>query len=198
MYSEILTSKNYGHSALKNSSLLEEYIEHIGYGNKDALTNFYEITKTSIYAFALSILRNQHDAEDVLQEVFIKIYESATTYQKSGKPLAWVLTITKNLSLMKLRKQKNNKDIDEFKDIIPSNKNKHDAETRLLLSAAFKHISDEERNILILHAVSGFKYHEIAKLLELPLSTVLSKYHRAIKKIKNIMSEENKNAKKRN
>ncbi|MBQ9072394.1 MAG: RNA polymerase sigma factor [Bacilli bacterium] len=198
MYSKILTSNNYGYNKSEYYSLLEEYIKNIGYGSKEALSSFYQITKTSVYGFALSILRNQHDAEDVLQEVYIKIYESASTYQANGKPLGWILTITKNLSLMKLRKQKNNKDIDEMKEFLSDGKDTNDAETKLLLSAAFEIISDEERNILILHAVSGFRHREISKLLDMPLSTVLSKYNRAIKKIKKAMSEEGKDAKKRN
>ena len=45
-------------------------------------------------------------------------------------------------------------------------------------------LSDEERQIVVLHAVAGFRHREIGALLELPLSTVLSKYHRAIKKLK--------------
>lgn len=189
MYSKFLTSNKYEYN-LNMYSLIEEYIIKIGYGSKEALSNLYEITKTSIYGFALSILKNSHDAEDVLQDVYIKIYESANTYQANGKPLAWILTITKNLSLMKLRKQKNTKDIDDLKEILPSNKNKNDAENKLLLSTVFEHITEEERNILILHAVAGFKHREISKFLEIPLSTVLSKYNRTIKKIKKVMGEE--------
>ena len=196
MYSKIMTS-NY-ENILNKNDFLEECIEYIGYGSKDALSNLYEVCKNSIYSFSLSILKNKHDAEDVLQEVFIKIYENASTYQKNGKPMAWILTITKNLSLMKLRKKKNHTDLDLFKDILPDNKKINDIETKLLLSAAFECISDEERNILVLHAVSGFKHREISKILGLPLATVLSKYSRSIKKIKNKMSEERKHEKKRN
>ena len=57
-------------------------------------------------------------------------------------------------------------------------------DNKMLLSFLFQYISLEERNILMLHVISGFKFKEIAKILDLSLSTVLSKYHRAIKKIK--------------
>lgn len=192
-----MTSNKYENNLLKKASLLEEYIENISYGSKEALSNFYEITKVSVYGFALSILKNKHDAEDILQEVYIKIYENASTYQKSGKPLAWILTITKNLSLMRLRKEKNNSNIDELKEIISCSKYQNDAETKLLLSTVFNYISEEERQILILHAVSGFKHKEISKILDIPTSTVLSKYNRAIKKIKKAMNEEDKKCEKK-
>ena len=50
--------------------------------------------------------------------------------------------------------------------------------------------SEQEQQIVVLHAVSGFRHREIASLLSLPLSTVLSKYHRAIKKLQHYLREE--------
>ena len=167
-------------------SLLEKYIKDISFGNKDS----YNVTKTSVYGFALSILKDLHEAEDVFQEVYIKIYENASFYQANGKPLAWILTITKNLALMRLRKKRNHMDLAELNEILADNKGVNDTETQMLISTVFKYISDEERNILILHSVSGFKHREIAKMLGIPLSTVLSKYNRAIKKIKKRMGED--------
>ena len=78
-------------------SLIENYIKDISKGDKEALSKLYEVTKSSVYGFALSILKNMHDAEDVLQEVYVKIYENASLYQANKKPLAWILKITKNL-----------------------------------------------------------------------------------------------------
>lgn len=83
---------------------------------------------------------------------------------------------------MKIRKNKYHEDIDELKEILGEDKDKHTTENKILIETIFKHISDEERNILILHSISGFKHREIAKMLKLPLATVLSKYNRAIKK----------------
>ena len=186
MNSKKLTSKNNEYQ----KSLIEKLIKDVGEGDKEALSALYEHTKTAVYGFSLSILKNTHEAEDVLQEVYIKIYESASVYQSKGNPLAWILTITKNLSLMKLRKNKNHKDVDELKEILADNTNTDVAENKMLLSSVFENISDEERNILMLHTVSGFKHREIAKMLEIPLSTVLSKYSRAIKKIRERMGEE--------
>ena len=57
-------------------------------------------------------------------------------------------------------------------------------EDRNVLLACMEQLSDQERQIVILHAVSGFKHREIAALLELPLSTVLSKYNRALKRLR--------------
>ena len=58
------------------------------------------------------------------------------------------------------------------------------AENKAAIRACMERLSDEERQIVVLHAVSGFKHREIASLLSLALPTVLSKYNRAIKKLR--------------
>lgn len=175
---------------LVRDNLLEDCIEGMNNFDKDALVNFYEMTCNAIYSFILSIIKNKHDAEDIFQDVYIKIYESTSKYQKKGKPLAWILTIVKNSCLEFLRKQKNHSNIDDLYDVGFTDKEKKKIEDRMLIDTIFINITEEERNIIILHIVSGMRFIEIAKFLNLPLSTVLSKYHRAIKKVKKVFEED--------
>ena len=58
------------------------------------------------------------------------------------------------------------------------------------LSYLFSNVTEEERTIVILHVVGGLKHHEIAKMMDIPLGTVLSKYKRTINKLKNIAKED--------
>ena len=58
-----------------------------------------------MYGLALSYLKNQHDAEDVTQDAFVRAWENAHQYRPQGTPLAWLLTIARNLALMKLRER---------------------------------------------------------------------------------------------
>lgn len=169
------------------NKVLDNYLKEIANGNKDSLALLYEETKDAIYGYSLSILKNKSLAEDVLQDTYIKIYENAYLYKPNGKPLAWIFTIAKNNCLMKIRQNKNHTDIDDLKNILSS---KDNIDNRLFLSYLFKHVSDEERTIVILHALSGFKHHEIAKLMDIPLGTVLSKYKRTISKLKKIAKED--------
>ena len=189
MYSKITTSKKYEYNKNDNYEI-DKYLKNIALGSSDDLINLYNNTKHIVYGYAISILKNVHEAEDILHDVYIKIFENAEMYQSSGKPMAWILTITRNLSLMKIRKEKHHEDIDELIETIALKSDMDDIENKILIDTVFKHISDDERNILILHVLSGYKFHEIAKFLEMPLSTVLSKYHRTIKKIKINMKEE--------
>lgn len=169
---------------------LDTYIERIVVHDKDALAHLYKATSSSVYAFALSILKNTEDAEDVLHDTYLRIYSSASGYKSQGKPLAWILTITRNLSYMKLRDRKKTLDMPEedwegaFNNIPAAS-----PEDRIVLTACMDKLKDDERQIIMLHAVSGFKHREIAEFLSLPLSTVLSKYHRALKKLRVLLTE---------
>lgn len=177
-------------------ALYESCINKIADGDKDALGVLYKNTKSDVYGFALSIVRNSQDAEDVLQDTFVNIYASAHSYKKMGKPMAWILTITRNLALMKIRNRKKTDDISEEDwSLFIADEKTVAVEERLVLVAALEKITPQESQIVILHAVSGFKHREIAKVLELPLSTVLSKYNRAIKKLKLVLKEDDFNEK---
>ena len=170
---------------------LERWLAEIATGSKKALEELYHHTSSSIYSFSLSILKNSQDSEDVLHDCYVQIWLAAGSYQPLGKPMAWILTITRNLCFKKLRERKQSSDLPEeewsFSLTAPDSLS---SEERILLQEALARLSDEERQIVVLHAVSGFKHREIAAFLTMPLSTVLSKYNRAIKKLQRYLREE--------
>lgn len=175
-----------GDDAKKLDALIASVARH----DTLALAEIYQLTSASVFGFALSILKNMQDAEDVLHETYLRIYSSAVGYKSMGKPLAWVLIITRNLSLMKLRDRRRTVDLaEEDWNLALQSLPDLTTEDRLVLAACMEKLSDEERQIIMLHAVSGFKHREIADALSLPLPTVLSKYHRAVKKMKVLLAE---------
>lgn len=164
-----------------DAEMLDALLARIAASDTEALSALYSATSASVYGFALSILKNRQDAEDVLQDCYLSLYAAADRYRSCGKPMAWIITIAKNLCLAKLRdRQRCAPSLEEY-DLCA------DAaalEDRLTLEACMKLLTDPERQIVMLHAVSGMKHREIAQILSLPLATVLSKYSRAIKKLK--------------
>lgn len=177
-------------AAPDDAPVLDGYIERATQGDAGALEELYRRTRTAVYGFALSLCRNAQDAEDVLQDVYIRVYQAAGGYRPQGKPLAWLFTITRHLALMRLR-ERGKTDV-----VSPEDWQEAFAEPavtpddRLVLQAVLSRLSDEERQIVMLHAVAGMKHREIAGLLQHPLPTVLSKYHRAMKKLKTAMEED--------
>lgn len=169
----------------------DQLILDIADGNAEALHTLYEASSESVYGFALSITKNSHDAEDVLQETYLTVYQKAVDYKPSGKPMAWVFTIAKNFALAKMKSKGKVRLLDDgdtelgvtFAEI-------ENVEQRLVIQTAFRVLNDEERQILMLHAISGLKHREIAAIMEMSLNTVLSKYHRAIKKMRSELAQE--------
>ena len=152
-----------------------------------AFRELYQQTSGVVYGFAMSILRNKHDAEDVMHDAFIRIYSSAVTYRPSGNPMAWILTIVRNLCLNRIREGKVCEDLSEYDDLAGASDDSEDLLDRMVLETAMKVLDAEERQIVILHAMTGFKHREIAEILDLPTGTILSKYNRALKKVRKEM-----------
>lgn len=172
-------------STMAPAAALDDHLAGIARGEKDALASLYHATRDGVYGFALALLRSPHDAEDVLQETYLLIWGGAGSYRSQGKPMAWVLTITRNLCLQKLRERQKQADLPQ-EDWEPWLKAKEGmtAEDKVILAQCMEQLSDEERQIVVLHAVGGLRHREIAVLLEKPLATVLSKYARALRKLR--------------
>ena len=172
-----------GDMRLRNKEI-DRALHRIARGDRDAVGEIYDLTHASVYGFILSILKNREDAEDILQDTYVKICTNADQYHEQGKPMAWILTIARNLSLMLIRSRKRFQDLEDYEwEAITDERTDVKGEDKILIETLMKELKDEERQIVTLHAVSGLKHREIAELLDLPLATVLSKYNRAIKKM---------------
>ena len=172
------------------SHVLDDYIAGIAEGDREALAGLYRETHTAVYGFALSLCANAHDAEDVLQDTYLQVSRAAASYQSQGKPMAWMLTIARNLALQRIRERERTVTMTpedwqtQFADRVTFT-----SEDRLVLETVLSTLGEEDREIVMLHAAAGMKHREIASLLHLPLPTVLSKYNRALKKLREAMKE---------
>ena len=163
---------------------MENCMMELSAGNTAAMEPLYRIANPSVYAFALSLLKNSHDAEEIAQECFVRVYLGAAGYRPQGKPMAWLMTIARNEALQLLRERRRTVAMtpEDWQEQF-SDRPDFSQEDLLTLRALLETLSDEERQIVSLHALGGLKHREIADMLELALPTVLSKYHRAMKKL---------------
>ncbi len=168
---------------------IDECISKIASGDKDAFRGLYENIRVPVYSFALSILKNSDDAEDALEDCLVKIWNSAPSYRSMGKPMAWIITIAKNICLLKIRDRSKIEGKDPVDTpYLTSPGADVTAESKLILKECMDSLSDDERQTVVLHAVSGLKHKEIAEIMDKPLSTVLSIYNRAIKKLREALN----------
>ena len=175
---------------LESEFIDETLFYKIGAGDKEAFCELYEKAGNSVFAYALSLLHSRQDAEDAMQETFLKIRSAAHLYQPMGKPMGWIITITRNICLMKFRQQNHYSKVplEDLAETFDYHKIE-DREDRIVLQTAFRVLTKEECQIVVLHVVSGMKHREISEIFHLPLSTVLSKYQRAMKKLRRELEE---------
>ena len=178
------------YSLLSDEALLKKVAE----GDQEAFQRLYQNTDRTMYSFILSIIKHPQDAEEILQDVYLKIWTSAKSYKSQGKPLAWMFTIARNLCYMKFREQKHDSDI-TLEDLSGTETGEVCSEIemaadKMVLLAALSILKEEEREIVLLHTSAGMKHREIAASLKIPLATALSRYNRAMKKLENYLREE--------
>lgn len=170
---------------------LDSCIQAVAEGQNDSMERLYACAGPSVYAYALSVTRNVPDAEDITHDCFVKIYDAAPSYVSHGKPMAWILTIAKNLCFAGFNVKRRFADVsDEELHAQFATNSAMDVEDKLVVVSCLSKLAEDERQIVVLHSVAGMKHREIAKIMEIPLSTTLSKYKRALEKLKAIITKE--------
>ena len=161
---------------------LDNLMKEVTQGSERAFEELYEGMKRGVFALAYSYLRNYEDAEDVLQQTFLTVKRKAYLYRIGTNARAWIFQIAKNAALDELRKRKQRKEGELLRE--------EGAETPVVfLDELTARLSEEERELVIMHAVWGYKHKEIAEEKGLPLGTVTWKYNEAIKKLRKEQEE---------
>ena len=88
-----------------SQSVLEQLLARIASGDREALGQLYHRTRSAVYALTLSYTKNAQDAEDLMQDTFVRVWDSAGQYRGRGSAMGWLLAIARNLALMKLRER---------------------------------------------------------------------------------------------
>ncbi|MFC1553708.1 RNA polymerase sigma factor [candidate division KSB1 bacterium] len=180
---------------MKNEKLL---IYRVRNGDRTAFREIVEHYKKSVYYYAVQFLHDHHDAEDVSQEVFLKMFRSLDKFREKSKISTWLYRITFNTCIDKKRCKKSNvllfqenNEIDETmvkysNDHINYNPEKfvEHNEMDMLIEKALEKITYKEKNIFILRFYSELSLRDIAEILNVSESTIKSLLYRAIRKLR--------------
>lgn len=171
-----------------NNKLLNQYLISLQNGNANALESIYNITRKAVFSVSLSIVKNPHDACDIMQSTYIKINDKIHLYKPNTNALAWILTITKNISINESKKLSRNL-VSDFNEKEPVSEMAQYADIPIF-NICKQVLNEEELCIILLHVVSGYKHREIAELINKPLGTVLWSYNNSLKKLRNNLEAE--------
>ncbi|AKL97643.1 RNA polymerase sigma factor [Endomicrobium proavitum] len=169
-------------------------------GNKGAFEELVMRYQSHVYTYILSITKNEEASQDIAQDVFIRIFKKLGKYNDENKFKNWLFTLSRNITMDYYRKNAHktlpleNKDEDEFSLIeVLSDKDPLPIEAAAIKSKsqsvrkALDKLTSEERELIALKDSLTFK--EIAEMQNKPIGTLLSKFNRALGKLKKILLE---------
>lgn len=150
-----------------------------------------------IFNMAYQFAGSYEEAEDLTQEVFLKLYNSLSKYDLEKNFNAWLLTLAKNYMIDQYRKTKwEKKTRDEFKEYHLASETFESPEdgvmkeeTKKTIWEGLSALSSDIRMIVILRDIQGKKYEEIAEIMNLPLGTVKSRVNRGRLRLAKILKE---------
>lgn len=167
---------------------LKELFIELRNNNQVAFEKLYTKYKKLIYGIAFSILKNNEDAEDIVQIVFSKLYKIDKNKLPQNKEESWLYTLTKNETISLLRKKIHNIDLDtvyeiENQDNEINNIIEQDRYNRLICK-----LNDKEKQIVSLKILGNLSFNEIAKLLNEPIGTIKWRYYKSMHTLKLLLS----------
>ena len=164
---------------------LNEYIARMRAGNKQAFANVYSELKQPIYTIIYRIVRSQQIAEDITQDVFVKLFV-APPEPSVKNPRAWIFQMARNSAIDALRK----KQTTDTNGYIPTDDDQVGRMlTRWDMESAIGRLPQDEREILSLHINAELGFGEIADIVGLSLPAVYRRYRKALKSLREFLTE---------
>lgn len=172
-----------------------QWIKEVLSGNKQAFGNIINRYKNPLYATILRMTRNNQDAQDLVQEAFIKIYHQLEKYDKKGSFSSWMYRVAINHCMDEFRKKRYQMKQTELGADLAVNERHPEViylkkENSRQLERLIETLPEDERLIILLRYVNELSYDEISELVDTPMSTVRNKLHRAKKKMRDTVKRE--------
>lgn len=176
-----------------------ELLKRIGEGDRKSFEQFYDRFSRVLFSVAYRLLGNREAAEDVLQEVFVQIWEKAPRYDPSrGKPLTWAITLTRYRAIDLLRSLRRRGQLHaEVKEEAQAEEQLFDERSSFLavtsgerhdfVREALAKLSPDQREAMELAFFSALTHAEIAARLEQPLGTVKARIRRGLTRLRGLM-----------
>ena len=174
-------------------------LRQIAQGDHASLAELYDRFSGVLFSVAYRVLNNQEAAEDVLQDVFIQIWEKAPLYDPSrGKPMTWAITLTRNKAIDRLRStvrrnrlgddlEREAQSQDQFDD-----RSSFDAlaseDRGKLVREAMQKLPKDQREAIGLAFFSSLTQTEIAERLNVPLGTIKARIRRGMLRLRDVLS----------
>jgi RNA polymerase sigma-70 factor (ECF subfamily) len=157
-------------------------------GSLDAYNVLVSRWEKRVFNYLVKLVGNREDALDLTQDVFLKAHQSIRKLEDDSKFSSWLFRIAHNEAFSLLRKPRRESEMttdfaggDLSGRLYPS-------ETALAVASALNQLSSEQREVITLKIYEGFKFDEIAEVLDIPVSTIKSRLYTALDVLKNALA----------
>jgi RNA polymerase sigma-70 factor (ECF subfamily) len=161
-------------------------------GDQQAFVEIVDLYKDKIYHLGYRMLNNRHEAEDIVQETFLRVFKSLDRYDPNQKFSTWIYRIATNLCIDRLRKRKpiysldadmNDQEGLDGYSLIPSDDRTPESElmiseTKQIVYDAIDSLPAKYKSVMILRYLEDMSLQEISDVLEMPVTTIKTRVHR--------------------
>ena len=185
-----------------NTKELDQYVKLAAEGDKASFEELYKQTYSTVYFTCLSFLKNEQDAADMTQEVYVSVLDNLSTLEDHGKFLSWLNKITVNKCKNHLKAAKavpmdmeeENQAMEENENFLPEEYITNQAKRRIVMGIMKNRLTEAQYQTVIMFYFNEFTAQEISEIMECPIGTVTCRLSAARAKIRQGVSEyENKN-----
>lgn len=161
-------------------------------GDMDAFTGLYEALRRPLIRYLWTFVRNQTAAEDLLQDSFLQLHRARKTYTPPRPVRPWVYAISRHVALMHLRSQRRRRELlpNESLPELPVPPEMERLADRATVQRLLGKLPRRDQEVLILHHLLGLSFDEVGQIMSIAAGTAKVRAHRALKKIRNSLGEE--------
>ncbi|TWT83515.1 ECF RNA polymerase sigma factor SigW [Planctomycetes bacterium CA13] len=171
-----------------------ELIDRALKGDRDAFARLVEVNQDRLFASMIQVTGSADEAEEVVQEAFIRAFIKLDTFQRNSQFFTWLYRIAFNSALTRRRRKRARVSLDQFREQsgIEISDDRVDSvdepmlqqERIAMVRAAMDQLTDEHRSILVLREMEERSYETIAEILDISIGTVRSRLSRARAQLK--------------
>ena len=172
---------------MKIDTELKVIFNRIRNGDRTAFSDLYLNYRKLVFSVAMSIINNYDSANDITQNVFLKLYILDKDKFPASSELSWLYTVAKNESLVFMRRKPKEVSIEGYEEV-PDQDVFQEVISKDTYYSLVKNLPQEQREIVTLKVLGGLTHREIAAILKMPIGTVQWKYHKAVHKLRTAWS----------
>lgn len=172
---------------MKIDTELKVIFNRIRNGDRTAFSDLFLNYRKLVFSVAMSIINNYDSANDITQNVFLKLYILDKDKFPASSELSWLYTVAKNESLVFMRRKPKEVSIEGYEEV-PDQDVFQEVISKDTYYSLVKNLPQEQREIVTLKVLGGLTHKEIATILKMPIGTVQWKYHKAVHKLRTAWS----------